>query len=383
MAEFERFDDDATSCEWMLNDGRLLPADFTADEAETARWLNNHFNIAGEELPPLYAKTLLGDPRHAPASDDFEERTLAAVFGRLELERPVTSQAPLGAGASTAHKREWPHHARRLMQRVAQRGAVALMAAVMLLSYNAIGTGVALASVLQIVVGHGGTQAVRSYPKMIAATSKADSADSHKLEFMPVWPGDATHGYTFDRMEMIKGQWWTKGVMAAFRYTRSDSTGTHALTVLEFLPKAQLALQVVQDGSMSNVQIGSSWGVFVWGRWVHHLHQPITWEFSHRAEIVYGGQDGAMPVIWIAADDLGDLDVSQMQATLTDVAQSLRPIPFFYANMVSASKDENESDVARQLTQPFNNDIIELVPDRSSPNQPVIYERIGPTIPDN
>src|SRR5579875_1052676 len=241
MAEFERCNDDATTPQRALNDGRLLPADFTAEEAETCQWLNDHYHIAGEELPPLYAKTLLGDPRHAPASDDFEERTLDAVFGRLGLERPTAPPAPLGARTSTARRVDWSHQARRLVQRVAQRGVVALMAAAMLLSYNAVGTGVALASVLQIVVGRGGVQMVKHYPTLTPGHLPSGVAGSAALEFTPQWAGASIDGYTFSGMDIYLSRWWTNGALTMLHYQKVDDQGTHDLSLLEFQPHLNVA----------------------------------------------------------------------------------------------------------------------------------------------
>nr|MBA3825517.1 hypothetical protein [Ktedonobacterales bacterium] len=82
MAEYERWGElsDAASGHF--------PADFTPEDVATAQWLNTLYDIDGEQLPPRYAQTLLGDPQHAPASDDLEERTINAVFTQLALARP-------------------------------------------------------------------------------------------------------------------------------------------------------------------------------------------------------------------------------------------------------------------------------------------------------
>lgn len=371
MAEFEQFDDNATPLEWMLPDGRPLPPDFTADEVSLAQSFNDHFDIAGENLPPRYAQTLLGDPRHAPASDDFEERMISGVFQALHLERPHTPLAPHPL-------RKGRQHVQRLLQRVAQRGAVAVMALMMVFAYNATGTGVALASVLQIITGHGGASAVTSYPSHVTAGGQGTNGAMSAVSFTPRWPGTQTHEYTFTGIDLINGQWWTQGALVMLHYTNSDGNTLHHLDIMEFVPRVHVALQVVQEGSMSLVKIGDADGAFVWGHWAYQPKQGMVWIPSQRAELIYGGADAASPVIWIAADDLGDQSVAQMQATLMDVAGSLQLMRPLRWQRVGQHAGDIPINQVSDIAPPFRDDVIALVPDRSDPQAPVIDVRVGP-----
>jgi hypothetical protein len=362
MAEFEQHDDDATSLEWMLPDGRALPTDFTADEVTLAQSFQQHFDIVGENLPPRYAQTLLGDSRHAPASDDFEDRMITGVFQALHLERPTSAPAD---AAQPASERSLRRFARR-MQHIVQRGAVGLMALFMVLAYNATGTGVALASVLQMVVGRGGVQSVTQYPHPSAIASQATSHD-RELSFTPLWAGETTNDYTFTDVQAWQGQWWTDGALVTMHYACTDATGVHHLTVMEFLPKTHLALQVVQAGAASQVPVGAGTGVFVWGQWTHisQTNQEMVWESSHRAELIYGGEASDAPIIWIAMDDLGDESASQMSALLVSIADALHP--FVFADHQISPDTATMLAAKSKLTdnQPFSDDVLALLPNQS------------------
>jgi hypothetical protein len=370
MAEFERWGELSADA----SRARQFPADFTPEDAATAHWLNTLYDIDGEHLPPRYAQTLLGDPQHIPASDDLEERMLDAVFARLALARPaITRPTP---------RPRFFDRAALLAQRMGRQMTFGVMALFMLLSYNALGTSAVFASVLQLIAGHTGTQAVTAYPTMVDARRQTLSAADATLNFTPRWPSYLSHQYLFQRMEVLSGAWWTNGAMVALHYERSDGTGSRPLTILEFLPQNGMALQVVQDGSAQQVQIGHDTGVFVWGQWVRHDRQHVTWEASQRAELIFGGNAG-QPVIWIAANGLGDLSASQMQASLVGMASSLGPMNMGQTPPPVNSLGALSAHLAQGINQPFNNDIIALVPDRSDPSAPTLYVQVGQGDPNN
>ncbi len=372
MGEYERWgelSDDASRA-------RHFPADFTPEDVTTAQWLNARYDIDGEQLPPRYAQTLLGDPQHALASDDFEERTIDAVFARLALARSG------GATRPTARLR-LRDRAALLAQRMSRQVTFGVMALAMLLSYNALGTSAAFASVLQLIAGHTGTQAVVAYPTRIDARRSAVAITDMTLNFTPRWPGMASHQYRFVRADVLSAQWWTNGAMVELHYERSDAAGAHPLTLLEFLPQNGMALQVVQDGAAQPVHIGEATGVFVWGHWVRHDRQNVSWEPSQRAELLLGGASNAEPVIWVAANGLGNLTAAQMQSTLVDMASSLGPIQMGTLPPPTNGLSAAGANLAQAANQPFNNDIIALVPDRSNPAAPTLYVQVGPTDPNN
>ncbi len=374
MAKSDRPNDS----ERVLADGRRLPETFSDADAEMAQTLNDLFDIAGENLPPRYVQTVLGDPLHAPADDDFEDRIASTVFDRLGVARPASPPRRPRKGLRD--------RARLLAQRVGRQVALAAMALAMLISYNAIGTGVALASMLQVMAGRGGARVVGAYPiHIVSHAPQAAGTPDVNVAFVPRWPGSAIDGFTYVGMDVLPGQWWTRGAMVVLRYEKQVGAITQHLTALQFMPAGQVryALQVVQDGSVSNVSIGDAQGVFVWGQWVRQAHQQMVWEPNHRAELIYGGPNTGDPVTWIAADDLLGMTSAQMQATLVDVANGMQPMRYNHMHAPGSDLGAVGASLAMDLTLPFANDVIALVPDHSNPDAPAVYVRIGPAVGDN
>jgi hypothetical protein len=367
--------------ERMLVDGRHVPETFSDADAEMAQTLNDFFDIAGEELPPSYVQTVLGDPLHAPADDGLEDRIATTVFARLGLERPtIPHPTPPRRPRKSLRDR-----ARLLAQRVGRQAALAAMALAMLISYNAIGTGMALASMLQVMAGRGGARVVGTYPTQITTHAPTTrGARDVNVEFVPRWPGNTFDGYTCIGVDILPGQWWTRGAMVALRYEKQVGTDTQHLTMLQFVPaeQVQYALQVVQDGSMSNVTIGSAQGVFVWGQWVREAHQQMIWQPNQRAELIYGAPNTGDPVTWIAADDLSNMTSAQMQTTLVNVANAMQPMHYSHMRAPGSDLGIVSASLSMELTSPFANDVIALVPDHSNPDAPVVYVRIGPAVGD-
>ena len=59
------------------------------------------FAIEREELPPLYAQTLLDQEQYEIPSRGFEQRVTAAVFRRLHLKRSASPESPSHLSRST------------------------------------------------------------------------------------------------------------------------------------------------------------------------------------------------------------------------------------------------------------------------------------------
>jgi len=73
MAMSEWNDASVEPTDRVLADGRILPDDFEPEDVAFAHFLSGHFDIEGENLPPRYAQTLLGNPLYGPVADDFAE----------------------------------------------------------------------------------------------------------------------------------------------------------------------------------------------------------------------------------------------------------------------------------------------------------------------
>jgi hypothetical protein len=270
-----------------------------------------------------------------------------------------------------------------LTQRMGRQLTFGVMTLAMLLSYNALGTSAAFASVLQLIAGGTGTHAVTAYPTVTNDQHHAPSVVDASLNFTPRWPGYQSHQYFFKNMEVLSGQWWTNGAMVALHYEHDDALGSHPLTILEFLPQNGMVLQVVKDGSAQQVQVGDQSGVFVWGHWVRHNRQQVTWEPSQRAELIFGNAHAGEPVIWVVGNELGTMSATQMQTTLVGMSTALTPMKIGPEDQYMSSLGGVGTKLAQGVNQPFYNDIIALVPDRSNPDAPMLFVHFGPTDPNN
>lgn len=369
MAEFDQLTND-TQPERLLPDGRTVPADFACDDIELAAWLNGCFDVQGENLPPRYAQTLLGEPEHAAATEDFEERIAAQVFKRLHIPRPGPAQ-PVVRRALAAG---------RTPGRAVRRGALAVMAAVALLSLNALTSGAALASVVSLMIGGGGAKLVSHYPTQIVSEPKTTQAVDPIPHFTPQWPGPTVAGYSFQGEDIYAGRSWSDGALVSLRYQLTDAQGlVHHMTILEFVPKALKVLQVVQDGSATAIPFGANNGVFIMGHWVRHGH-AMVWQQGQRAELICSGVGEPGLVLWIAADSLSDLAMPQAQALLSQFALSLRPLRYTDLPATNDSVRYLGNQLTDAIEQSFGNDVIALIPDTGSTDgQATTYLRIVPS----
>lgn len=383
MDEFEPFR--ATEGDNMLHDGRILPDDFEVEDTAFAHMLNETFDIQREMLPPRYAQTLLMSKQDI-LDEEYEQRICSAVFQKLHLEHPVQTCPP------SDHEVQFkPQFLSQTSQQhnialnIFKKSALIVMALLVLFSFNAMTSGNAFASVLQFIVGRGGAEMVKSYPKptTISTTSKTTTQQAdHHLLYTPMWAGSTVDGYTFLGLDLFDAQWWTNGVIITLRYEKTDATGRHRLTLLEFVPRDQIALQVVKTGSAQTVQIGTNSAIFVTGHWVH-INGTIVWEPDQRAELISGTIGGSGLVTWIAADDLpSNTDINTIRDMLISVAQQLQP---FTLGDLSGTVDGIRyagKTVSVGPDQPFFDDVIALVPNRSDVAASTIYIRLG-SLPSN
>lgn len=384
MAESEHWDE--TMSERRLSDGRLLPAEFNDEEATLAATLNEAFNLEAEHLPPEYAQTLLSDGRFDPVDDGYEARIMHRVFQCLEL--PLSDRERRAATSPRCRQAIDPpirrYHGRqrgRANRRpsvdlgpAARRAILVALATVALFALNAVTSGAAFASMIRLFVGNGGAQLVASYPTAVGSQAAVPVNTTHAIQINPVWPGEQAQGYTFQGVDVYAGQWWSNGPLVSFRYQKTDQDGAHRLTILEFMPRNQDALQVVQDGSVSNVPVGAANAIFVAGHWMHTKNGPV-WSYTDRAELICGdiGEPGL--VIWIAADDLKTFDKATVQKMLRQIAQSLTH--WNLSDLQPAPDSIRYVGDLQTANGSFGNDVIALVPDGSSGSSPAIYIKIA------
>jgi hypothetical protein len=379
MSESERLETSAMNAGRMLSDGRLAPDDFDAEDLAMAQLLNSAFHIQEEILPPRYTQTLLGNPLHEPADDDFTDRVADNVFRRLALTRQTPNTQPVVRRHIAARQRHQakPRTATVKKRSVVRQSLLALAALVMLLAFESTFNGAAFANVLQyLVVGHSGVYPVKSYPTSVSKKGITTVlTPDHTVHFIEKWPGRMVDGYTISSVNIVSGVWWSDGAIVNLGYQKTDATGLHQLTILEFIPRAQVVLQVVQDGAASSMPIGAENGIFVTGHWADVNHM-MTWVPGERAELISGDSDESHVVFWIAADGLSDLNATQMRAMLVDVTNSMQRVGYDQLLSVPGSIQHGDGDLSVGLGQLFKEDIIALVPDRSNPNAPTLYFKV-------
>lgn len=371
MAESERTEQSVLTNQ-TLPDGRALPLDYTSEDAQMAGWLNDLFDVAGEQLPPRYAQTLLGEPRHAPASDDFEDRIAQTVFRRLDLSRPKLT--PVVRRKVRRHPVHEPM--RRMTQRLGRQAVTAMLGVMILLSLNVVGTGAALAQVLQLVVGHAGVRYVAHYPAQVVQSSGSSTPD-YAIHFLPVWPQHDVNGFTFVNMDVYKAKWWSDGALLDLHYQQVTATTTYHLDVFEFLPRANDALQVVPVGAVAEtVSVKHSSGIFVTGHWVSR-HQGQVWQSGERAELITTGiATDSKLVVWIATDKV--VAGTAAKQNLVGVAEQLEPFGDIEVPPTPENLRTLSGTMAASLDNLFGNDVIALIGDASAPNSSVLYIPVNP-----
>lgn len=371
MSESERLPEGT-----LLPDGRKLPADCDEQEADLLLLLNDLFDVEGEDLPPRYAQTLLGDQFYSPADQDFEDRVADSVFRRLSLPRSLVPSVRRPVFHTQIQRLQ---RAKRLFGQIGKQSVLAALSVFLLLSFSAASSGAALASMLQTIVGRGGTQGVVTLPKNLSdapTTTATQTIPDHRINFKEQWPAKTIAGYTFAGMDVFDSRWWTDGGMVTFRYRMVDAQGTHQLTILEFMPKEHVALQVVKDGSTSSVPIGAANGIFVNGRWVYH-NGAAVWEPNQRAELILGSVGEPGLVIWIAADNLSGGNMDQAKQLLVNVASALKP--FSLADLTDSSSNLQYlgNRLLNDINQPFGGDVIALKSGDSDSDSSTVYIQLA------
>lgn len=371
MAESERTEESVLT-NHTLPDGRTLPLDYTSEDAYLATLLNDLFDVEGELLPPRYAQTLLGEPRHAPASDDFEDRIAQSVFRQLNLTR--TNLSPVVRRKVRRHPMR--DQMRRMTQRLGRQAVTAMLAGMILLSLNVVGTGAALAKVLQMMVGHTGVQYVAHYPTQVAQTNTPGTPD-YALHFLPVWPQHDVNGFAFVNMDVYKAKWWSDGALLDLHYQQVTGATTYHLDVFEFLPHTNDALQVVPVGAVAEtVPVKHTSGIFVTGHWVNR-HQNQVWQSGERAELITSGiTTDSKLVVWIATDKV--VDGTAAKQNLVGVANQLVPFGDIEVPPTPENLHTLSGTMAASLNNLFGNDVIALIGNASAPSSSVLYIPLNP-----
>ena len=370
MSGFERSTDGSA---WTDAEDIGFPDDFSGDEADFASVLRNAFDVERDELPPLYARTLLDDERLTLADPLFEQRTAYRVFRQLRLRRNVLPRHP--RRQAPAPREIWSS----ARETLASASRPALTAFGMLLALMAFTVALAtpsFAAGLNLLLGHSGVAQVPSYPSNVRASHVAEkpAADLDFDPAMPLrWLGHGATGYSYAGVQLQDPADWSKGPIVELQYSLAKAgRGTGVIDIREFQinPRFAAVLQVVKAGSASEVSVGGLKAVYVDGSWVTRAVQAadvpglrttvILWQSGVRSELILERDN---VVYWIVADQrdgLGRDALIKLAAHLTPV-DSRDLLPNRMALRLAGDT------LSASFRRPIGKEVYELVPAGVSP----------------
>ena len=379
MSEFDEELNKGNNEDFLLStSGRVLPADFSADDIAFAEELTTLFSPEEEELPPYFVETLLEseDPRFVPFEHGLEYRTSARVFQRLNLRRRLFPSHPYTLGAIFTDIGNLGVH-RPLVAMCAVLVLVMLMTVAFTSQQFTIGMALLL---------HGeraGAYPVAHYPDEIAAPLVADDsalASQHlslirtrQLLHFPMYsPRRMLDHYQFTGIYLYQqpNQTWVDGPVLELEYTLSSPTipaGTGQIFIAEFKPRGDV-LQLVPSGAAQTVQIdpnGDAKAIYVDGQWVPRNRLLPQWVSGQRSELIYQ-KDGV--VFWIVGDQRDGIRANE----LWNIAQSLQVVDVSRMTHM-ATYMGYKTRIVQALPGPFTTDVLIVFPDDSGDTPYVQY----------
>ena len=326
MSEFERIDQDSA---W-ANAGELkFPADFTKEEAAFARKMREIFVIEGEDLPPLYAQTLLDPEKYEIPNRGFEQRVTAEVLERLHLSgksRPESSsrepEAPLPPvrESATRRLRISLHGMRQFLNRPM---TLAASLALLVLAVSLVVASPTFARGLQVIFGNTGVAQVESVPTHVSPTKRQKNSGpaAPAVTFPNIslfWPGPVANNYAYEGTHLQVPTKWSTGAIVDMQYSLpSDSQGSGMLDIREFQVASSYSavLQVVEDGNTTSLTLADgSPAVYVNGMWVPRMldhTQTYVWQTGTHCLLIME-REGV--VIWMVGDPRDGLTAQTMAA---------------------------------------------------------------------
>lgn len=370
MSGFERSTDGSA---WTDAEDIGFPDDFSGDEADFASVLRNAFDVERDELPPLYARTLLDDERLTLADPLFEQRTAYRVFRQLRLRRNVLPRHPRRQAPAP---RELWSSARETIASTSRPMLTAFGMLLALMAFTVALASPSFAAGLNLLLGHTGVAQVPSYPSNVRASHVAEkpAADLDFDPAMPLrWLGHGATGYSYAGVQLQDPADWSKGPIVELQYSLAKAgRGTGVIDIREFQinPRFAAVLQVVKAGSASEVSVGGLKAVYVDGSWVTRAVQAadvpglrttvILWQSGVRSELILERDN---VVYWIVADQrdgLGRDALIKLAAHLTPV-DSRDLLPNRMALRLAGDT------LSASFRRPIGKEVYELVPAGVSP----------------
>jgi hypothetical protein len=342
MREFEREAHGPTEdSTYLSKDSPGIPSDFSDDDVVFAHELDALFDVEKEEIPPLFAQTLLGpyNPQFQAAKDSLECRMRAYVFRRLHLHRRIF-RSPLPF--------------RQILPALVptRRCMVTIMSVLLVIALSIIYAAPSFASGLSILLAgpHSGVLQVQDYPGGLSASANAPQQKSggkehptHEmnildaqqlLQFPLYWPDPRSlpNNYVLNTIYLYSQgqQTWADGPLVEldYDYTSPGVTphGSGRIAICEFKPSGKV-LQVVRLGSARELTIdsdGNASAIYVNGQWTALNNSTQSWNASGRSELIYE-KNGV--IFWIVGNQSDGID----DTVLGNIASSLDNFDTSYA----------------------------------------------------
>jgi hypothetical protein len=331
MSEFEEqpLESNEDSCDLSFH-GKTLPDDFSADEAEFARELEDLFAFDQENIPPLFVQTLMAseDARFEAVEHRFESKTSARVFRRLKLKRYLFHRH-----ASMNMLTSFFSVPRSLVK--FGFAAFFFMFATMVMA------GPSFASGLSYLWSgpHSGVVQLDSYPRVSSSNALPSIQEPHSsdaqsqtmdllgaqkiLHFPMFWPQYMPSRYQPSDIYLYPGDSsWSDGPVLVLNYSYAlPGVDPRQITICEFKPNGTV-LQVVHNGAAHLIRMGlggAGSGVYITGQWTQQsLTATPSWTYTHRSELIFEDPDTGV-VFWIVGDKRDGIDENE----LSNIATSL------------------------------------------------------------
>lgn len=364
MSEFEEYPPESRPEIFCLpNMEGIFPDDFSMDEVEFACELDALFSPEQEELPPLFVQTLMDseDARFQPVEHEFELKTKAAVFRRLQLERRLV-RSPHPSLRSTLFD-GFATISRPLLAFCASCALFMLLTIVATAPAFASGLNYLLAGAHSGVLLVNNAPAVSSKVSNLKHDQKTETQQislaqaQHLLHFPLFVPSSVPRRYKQSDFYMYGGDnSWADGPIMVVEYTYAlPGVAPKHITICEFKPQRTVYL-VVKDGAAKQIPVNhggdSDSAIYVEGHWTQTGDADATWVYNDRSEIV-DEHNGV--VFWIVGDPSDGIN----NAELTSVANSLEVFDLHAGHHIGGRIDRvTQSD--EETPSQFANDVISL-----------------------
>ena len=353
------------------------PEDFSLDEAEFASELRELFGAEREELPPLYAQTLLGEERTAIPEQGFEHKLVYRVFRRLSLPRRQLVDRKRVAMS-------WRDVVEPLLH-VTRPVAACFTGLLVVMVFSVVVASPSFAAGLRILLGHTGVEQVATYPQHVRPwhqqSSDADAvyslASAASLQMQ--WLGLATGKYVYQGARAEDATDWSVGPVVDIQYQLTGAhIGTGLLDIREFQVNDAYSsvLEVVKAGSATQVKLPDGTpAAYVDGTWTSSRHY---WQSGTRSELIFEENN---VVFWIVGDQRDGMD----QNELLRLAGLLMPTSPRVLEQSDFGVRFIGHSLAVSFQQPIGTDVVKAIPAGQSADTGtgVYYEELSPSAPGN